>query len=103
MKTSLFAAAAGGTLNYVFMHYYQQMARVHFTLRELERRHDPATVRACFDSLLRQMRARQDKPRHLPADRLLQVSAAMPDHPLPTSGGNTWTGRTSKARSKPAT
>ena len=50
----LIGAAAGGTLNYVFMDYYQQMARVHFTLRELERRHDPDAVRACFDSLVRQ-------------------------------------------------
>ncbi|HUD60382.1 MAG TPA: EcsC family protein [Acetobacteraceae bacterium] len=99
----LIGAAAGGTLNYVFMHYYQQMARVHFTLRELERRHDPAAVRACFDSLLRQMRAGQDKPRRLPPDRLLQANTVMPDHPLRTSGGNTWTGRTSKVRSKPAT
>ena len=52
----LIGAAAGSTLNYVFMDYYQQMARVHFTLRELERRHDPDAVRACFDSLVRKAR-----------------------------------------------
>jgi hypothetical protein len=55
----LIGAAAGGTLNYVFMDYYQQMARVHFTLRELERRHDPDAVRACLDTLVQKARARR--------------------------------------------
>jgi len=55
----LIGAAAGSTLNYVFMDYYQQMARVHFTLRELERRHEPDAVRACFDGLVRQARERR--------------------------------------------
>jgi EcsC protein family len=57
----LIGAAAGGTLNYVFMDYYQQMARVHFTLREMERRHDPDAVRACFDSLVRKARTRRER------------------------------------------
>lgn len=53
-------AAAGGTLNYVFMDFYQDMARVHFTIRSLERRHgEEAGVRACFDSLVRQARMRK--------------------------------------------
>jgi hypothetical protein len=50
-------AVAGGSLNYAFMDYYQQMARVHFTLREMERRYDPEMVRACMDRLSEQARA----------------------------------------------
>ncbi|WP_284944036.1 EcsC family protein [Acidisoma cladoniae] len=50
-------AAAGGALNYAFMDYYQQMARVHFSIRALERRYDPEQVRACLDRLVEQARA----------------------------------------------
>jgi hypothetical protein len=51
-------ALAGGSLNYIFMDYYQQMARVHFSIREIERRSgDPDSVRACFDRLVREARA----------------------------------------------
>ncbi len=46
-----------------FMDYYQQMARVHFTLREVERRYDPEQVRACMDRLTEQARAARQKPR----------------------------------------
>lgn len=52
-------AATGGALNYAFMDYYQQMARVHFTLRMVERRYDPAQVRACMDRLVEQERAKR--------------------------------------------
>jgi hypothetical protein len=52
-------ALAGGSLNYMFMDYYQQMARVHFSVRDLERRYDAASVRAEFDVLVRQARARR--------------------------------------------
>jgi hypothetical protein len=51
-------ALAGGAVNYMFMDYYQQIARVHFTLRRLERQYkDPDGVRACFDNLVRQATA----------------------------------------------
>ena len=33
-------AAAGAALNYIFIDFYQQMARVHFALREVERHND---------------------------------------------------------------
>jgi len=50
-------AVAGASLNYIFMDYYQQMARVHFTIRAVERSTgDPAAVRACFDRLVREAR-----------------------------------------------
>lgn len=42
------------------MDYYQQIAEVHFTLRALERRYgDDGSVRACFDFLVSQARARK--------------------------------------------
>jgi hypothetical protein len=53
-------AMAGGGLNWIFMGYYQEMARVHFTIRAIERRTgDPAGVRVCFDRLV--ARAREMK------------------------------------------
>jgi hypothetical protein len=62
-------AVAGGSLNYAFMDYYQQMARVHFTLRQVERRYDPEMVRACMDRLTEQARAAaKTKPRAAPPE-----------------------------------
>lgn len=64
-------AATGGALNYAFMDYYQQMARVHFTLRAVERRADPAQVRACLDRMVEQERARRHtRPRRPSAAQL---------------------------------
>ncbi len=99
----LIGAAASSTLNYVFMDYYQRMARVHFTLRELERRHDPDAVRACFDGLLRAARSRRSAPRRRAPARLLQAEAGMLDHAPSGDGGQGWTGARSRARSMPAT
>jgi EcsC protein family len=99
----LIGAAAGSTLNYVFMDYYQRMARVHFTLRELERRHDPDAVRACFDGLLRAARSRRAEQRKRPPTRLLRADAPMLDHAPSGDGGQGWTGARSRARSMPAT
>ena len=58
-------AVAGGGLNYIFVDYYQQMARVHFTVRELERRSgDEFAVRACFNALVKQHQKQKTvKPR----------------------------------------
>lgn len=51
-------ALAGGTLNYVFMDYYQQIARVHFAVRALERRTgNSAAVRACLHAAVAALRA----------------------------------------------
>lgn len=50
-------ALAGGTLNYTFMDYYQQIARVHFAVRALERRTgDSAAVRACLHEAVQELR-----------------------------------------------
>ncbi|UPG72796.1 EcsC family protein [Roseomonas gilardii subsp. gilardii] len=57
---------AGGGLNYIFMDYYQEMARVHFTIRSLERKYgddEDGSVRACFDQLVRQARERRNPQR----------------------------------------
>jgi hypothetical protein len=61
-------ALAGGSLNYMFMDYYQQMARVHFTLRDLERRYDAGSVRAQFDALVREARERRKLRRPVSAE-----------------------------------
>jgi EcsC protein family len=48
---------AGAGLNYAYIGYYQQMARVHFAIRDVERRAaDPAAIRPCFTQTLRQIR-----------------------------------------------
>lgn len=62
-------AVSGAGINYIFVRHYQQMARVHFTLRELERRYgDPDGVRACFDRLVEAKKAgRQLGRREQPA------------------------------------
>jgi hypothetical protein len=99
----LIGAAAGSTLNYVFMDYYQRMARVHFSLRELERRHDPHAVRACFEGLLRAARSRRAGQRSSAPPRLLRPDAGMLDHATPADGGQGWTGAPSRARTMPAT
>jgi hypothetical protein len=56
-------AAAGGALNWLFMDFYQQMARVHFTVRRVEREvADPSSVRPCFDRLVAYARGRAVTP-----------------------------------------
>lgn len=53
-------ALAGAALNYAFTEYYQNMARVHFCLRALERRTgDAVAVRDCFQDMVRLARERR--------------------------------------------
>lgn len=54
----LIGAAAGATINPVFVGYYQQMAHVHFRLRRIEADHDKEQVRACFERVMKSRRAR---------------------------------------------
>jgi hypothetical protein len=50
-------AVAGGALNYAFIDYYQEMARVHFSVRAVERRApDPSAVGPCFTAVVRSVR-----------------------------------------------
>jgi hypothetical protein len=44
----LLGAAGGATINSLFMDHFQQMARGHFTVRRLERRHGTETVRSAW-------------------------------------------------------
>lgn len=53
-------AITGGALNYAFTDYYQNMARVHFCLRMLERRTgQPEAVKNCFSAMVRAARDRR--------------------------------------------
>lgn len=48
----LLGAAVGAGLNFVYMDFYQRMARVVFALLPIERAHDRAMVRSCFASVV---------------------------------------------------
>jgi hypothetical protein len=53
-------AVSGGALNWAFTDYYQKMARVHFTLRALDKRTgQPAKVRAAFTEMVAAARDRR--------------------------------------------
>ena len=69
----LAGAVAGAGLNYMFIRYYQEMARVHFTLRAIERAHgsDPA-IGQCFERMVESARRRRDRvpPASAPIRRL---------------------------------
>jgi hypothetical protein len=44
-------AAGGAVINLMFIDHFQDMARGHFAIRRLERRHGVETVRAAYDAL----------------------------------------------------
>jgi hypothetical protein len=53
-------AISGGALNWAFTDYYQKMARVHFTLRALDKRTgQPMLVRKAFDQMVGAARDRR--------------------------------------------
>jgi hypothetical protein len=53
-------AITGGALNYAFTRYYQDMARITFTLRALDRRTgNPAAIRKAFAEMLTAARTRR--------------------------------------------
>ncbi len=49
-------AVMGAYVNYTFMSYYGDMAHVHYRLKQLEARNDPAQVRSCFGNIMRSLR-----------------------------------------------
>jgi len=65
-------ALSGAALNYAFTEYYQKIAHVHFTVRQLERRSgDQARLRGLFTRMLTAARARKRVKRgRQPAPRL---------------------------------
>lgn len=50
----LVGGALGAGINYGFLSFYQDMARVLFTLVPLEFKHDPEMVRSCFASVVKE-------------------------------------------------
>lgn len=44
-------AAGGALINTLFIDHFQNMARGHFTVRRLERKYDPETVRQAYESI----------------------------------------------------
>lgn len=59
----LIGAAAGAAVNLAFLEHYRAIAKAHFTVRRLERRHGPALVRAAYEAL------RPNKPPPAPERR----------------------------------
>ncbi len=55
----LTGAFLGAALNWAYMSFYQSMAQVLFTLLPIERKHEPAQVRSCFASVVRELREKQ--------------------------------------------
>ena len=47
----IIGAVGAASINLIFIDHFQDMAGGHFTVRRLERKYDPATVRAIYDSL----------------------------------------------------
>lgn len=70
----LAGALTGGLLNYAFIEYYQNMARVHFCLRALERRTgETRALHECFALMVQAARERRRVSRreHKPAAKYL--------------------------------
>jgi len=44
-------AVAGGTINLLFMHHFQEMARGHFVVKRLEKKYGAEAVRAAYERL----------------------------------------------------
>ena len=44
-------AVSGGTINYLFMRHYQDLARAHFEIKRLEKQYGNEAVRAVYDGL----------------------------------------------------
>ncbi len=47
-------AVSGATVNLVFMEHYQQMARAHFTIRQLERRYGKECIQENYQRIVRE-------------------------------------------------
>jgi EcsC protein family len=45
----LVGALGGAAVNYAFIDHFQEVARAHFVVRRLERRHGKDAVRAAYD------------------------------------------------------
>jgi hypothetical protein len=54
-------AIGGATINWMFMDYFQQIARGHFTVRRLERHYGSETIQGCYQEVIRRLAERHAK------------------------------------------
>jgi hypothetical protein len=54
----LIGAIGGATINWIFMDYFQQIARGHFTIRRLEREYGRAPIQAYYQEVVRRIEAK---------------------------------------------
>ena len=47
----MLGAVSGGTINYLFMTHFQEMARGHFVVKRLEKKYGPDLVRRTYEGL----------------------------------------------------
>jgi hypothetical protein len=59
----ILGALGGGTINYLFLDHFQNMARGHFIIRRLERVHGAGPVRNEYDLIAREMGFRKETMR----------------------------------------
>lgn len=45
-------AIGGASINLMFMRYFQEIASAHFTIRQLERKHNPALVKKIYEKIV---------------------------------------------------
>ena len=64
MSVPVTGAVLGAGVNWAYMNFYQSVARVLFMLLPIERKHDPAQVRSCFSSLVRELRNKRGARAH---------------------------------------
>lgn len=55
-------ALGGATINWIFMDYFQEVARGHFTMRRLERDYGADAVQECYQEVVRRLALKQNKP-----------------------------------------
>jgi hypothetical protein len=56
----ILGAVAGGVLNYSFMEFYQNMAKIHFGIRAIERNYlDSSCVRACLSTMVDSIKSKK--------------------------------------------
>jgi EcsC protein family len=57
----LLGAIGGATINWIFMDYFQEMARGHFAIRRLERRYGAEPVQVLYQEVARRLAAKRKK------------------------------------------
>jgi hypothetical protein len=54
-------AIGGATINWIFMDYFQQIARGHFAVRRLERQYGAEPIQATYQEVVRRLQAKRKK------------------------------------------